>query len=132
MKLMFEVQMEAFTSPNDFLGCEIDENGKIPEMCNEHCNIEIAPTPLLNFNTVCDVLKFFVEVTTTVGTGLLVNWLWDLIKEKKKIKINKINYEVETKEDLNIAVEKIFPIANYPLRHLKTLVHINIIHIIIF
>ena len=87
---------------------QMDEFGQINIEGNEDALVEVMPIDKKNFiNEVQPVVSLVLNFGSQVALGLLVNWLYDMAKEKKILVIAGHNVQVESKEDILEVMEKV-------------------------
>lgn len=93
----------------DKLNEQMDEFGQISFENCEDLMVEVMPIDRRNFITeIQPVVSLVMNVGSQIALGLLVNWLYDMAKEKKILVIGERKVKVESKKDVSEALEGIY------------------------
>lgn len=89
----------------DFINSQMNEQGKITIGNCEEAIVEVMPIEQKNFiNEVQPVIELILNLGSQIAIGLVVNWIYDILKGKKDLVIN--GRRVKSKEEITKAIEE--------------------------
>lgn len=87
---------------------QMDEFGQINFEGCEDALVEVMPIARKNFiGEVQPLVSLVLNFSSQIALGMLVNWLYDMAKEKKILVVAGRTVKVESTEDISKAIEEI-------------------------
>lgn len=89
----------------DLINTQMNEQGKIKIGNCEEALVEVMPIEQKNFiNEVQPVIELILNLGSQIAIGLVVNWIYDMLKGKIDLVIN--GHQVKSKEEITKAIEE--------------------------